>query len=172
MDYLIFKVINGLVFRSDLLDFIFIFSAKYLGYFLIASVFLFCLKNLGKYKLLPVYALLAGFFARYGVVEIIRIFFHRDRPFMRDVVSVMIDHAPTSSFPSGHSAFFFAFSTIVYFYNKKAGWLSFVASFLISFSRIASGVHWPSDILAGALIGILIGLVVWFSFNLTKKPRL
>ena len=39
--------------------------------------------------------------------------------------------------------------------NKKAGIFFFLASFLIGLARVFSGIHWPSDILVGALVGIL-----------------
>ncbi len=64
------------------------------------------------------------------------------------------------SFPSGHAAFFFALSTAVYFYNKKWGVFFFIASSLLSIGRIMGGVHYPSDILGGAIIGVLCAYLV------------
>jgi len=165
MDLFFFNIINNLALKSNILDWIFIFFAEYSGYFLIFFLFLFLFKDFRKYKFLPVSALLAGFFARYGIVEIVRFLFHRARPFVENDVSVLIEHASTSSFPSGHTSFFFALSTIVFLYNKKAGYIFFTISFLIGFSRIVSGIHWPSDILIGALIGILIGWLVGKIFS-------
>ncbi len=169
MELSIFNLIYGFAFKSEFLDLIFIFFAKYSGYFLIIFLFFFLFKDFKKYKFLPVLALFSGFFSRYGVVELIRFFSHRNRPFIEDNVSSLVEHASTSSFPSGHAAFFFALSTVVFLYNKKVGCLFFAISFLIGFSRIASGIHWPLDILIGSLIGVLVG---WFSFFVFKKLKI
>ena len=137
---------------NDFLVFFFRVSAKYLGYGLIAFV---VFKALTKREY--IFSLIAGFLSYYGIVEIIRMFSFKSRPFDDIVCSVLIEHKATSSFPSGHSAFFFALSYVVWHQNKKAGWVLFSLSSVISLSRVVSGVHWPSDILVGALIGVLIG---------------
>jgi undecaprenyl-diphosphatase len=81
------------------------------------------------------------------------------------------------SFPSGHAAFFFALATAVTLFNKKVHpersrrtgiWL-FVGAFLISLARIYAGVHYPSDILAGAAVGVFSGWLVWRIFKKYKK---
>ena len=66
------------------------------------------------------------------------------------------------SFPSGHAAFYFALSMGVYLYNKKLGAAFFVVSVLMGIARIFAGVHWPADILGGALVGIVTALLVNF----------
>ncbi|MCX6719619.1 MAG: phosphatase PAP2 family protein, partial [Candidatus Staskawiczbacteria bacterium] len=66
----------------------------------------------------------------------------------------------------GHASFYFALSTIVYYYNKKLGIFFYVCSIFIVLSRIFAGVHWPSDILAGAILGVLIG---WALNKLFRK---
>ena len=81
-------------------------------------------------------------------------------------MNLLLSHEATSSFPSGHAAFYFALSTIIYFYNKKAGLLFLFASFLISISRVFVGIHWPFDIFAGAIVGIFSG---WIILKISKK---
>jgi len=156
MDYLIFQKLNSFVGKWPLLDSLAVFSAEYLGYFLILILFMYFLKDSKKYKPILIKSLLAAFFSRFVVAEIIRLFWERQRPFIvENNVNLLLEHSASPSFPSGHAAFFFAFSAMVYFYNKKTGILFLIASFLVSISRVYGGIHWPSDILAGALVGII-----------------
>jgi undecaprenyl-diphosphatase len=62
------------------------------------------------------------------------------------------------SFPSGHAAGSFAVAAFVLTLHKGAGALVFAFAVLIAISRVALGVHYPSDVAAGALIGTLVGL--------------
>jgi len=64
------------------------------------------------------------------------------------------------SFPSGHALFFFAAATAIWHYDKKLGYAFFFAAALISSARIFVGVHWPSDVIAGAALGILTGWTI------------
>jgi undecaprenyl-diphosphatase len=51
-------------------------------------------------------------------------------------------------------------ATAVWFFNRKAGLAMYVLASLLGFSRIVGGVHYPIDVLAGALVGIAAGYVV------------
>ena len=174
IDYLIFSKINGLAGKSVYLDSLGIFFAEYLGYFLVAILFLSLLKNSKKYWPMAVKGLISAFFARFGITELIRFLWNRSRPFVENgfdklttnQVNLLLNHPATSSFPSGHAAFYFGLSFIVYFYNKKLGILFLISSSLISISRVFVGVHWPSDVLAGAIVGIFSG---WIVMKIFKK---
>ena len=166
IDYFIFQKINSLAGKSVCIDSLGIFFAEYLGYFLVAILFLFLLKNSKKYRPMAVKGFISAFFARFGITELIRFLWDRSRPFVENNVNLLLNHPATSSFPSGHAAFYFGLSIIVYFYNKKAGIFFLIASFLISISRVFVGIHWPSDVLAGAVIGIFSG---WLTIKIFKK---
>lgn len=62
-----------------------------------------------------------------------------------------------SSFPSDHAVLFYALSTGMFYISKKTGIFAFIyTTLLISFPRIYLGLHYPTDIIAGACVGILI----------------
>jgi undecaprenyl-diphosphatase len=89
-----------------------------------------------------------------------------------------------SSFPSDHATFFFALATGLWMERRKLGVLAMVyVFFVVCIPRIYLGVHYPSDVLAGAIIGIgfavLMELVVgghwrgrWFTFWWSRRPPL
>ena len=87
-------------------------------------------------------------------------------------VAMLITRPRSFSFPSGHSASSFAAATIIFWFNKKFGLLAIATAALIAFSRVFLFVHYPTDILAGALLGILISMltiVVYKKFFLNRK---
>jgi len=153
MDYFIFQQINSLVGRFVCLDSLAIFFAEYCIYILAGLVFLVLWRRWGAIQRV----FIATILVRLGIVELIRFFWQRPRPFPENT---------ESSFPSGHAAFSFALSFVVYQYNKKAGIFFFTASFLIVISRVFLGIHWLSDIVAGALIGIFVG---WLVLRIFRK---
>jgi len=156
MDSYLFNLINQYALKWDFLDAIGIVLAEYLGYALILFIVIFVIVNSKKYLKMAVEAVIAGAFARFGMVSAIRWIWERPRPFIENNVNLLLEHnAP--AFPSGHAAFFFAISTIVYYYNKRIGALFFLSSILIVIARVFSGIHWPTDILAGAVVGIFSG---------------
>jgi undecaprenyl-diphosphatase len=60
----------------------------------------------------------------------------------------------SSSFPSGHSASAFAYATAVTMEHRGAGAVVLPLAAAVSYSRVHTGVHWPSDVVAGAAIGV------------------
>lgn len=85
----------------------------------------------------------------------------RDRPFIQNSAIDTIIRQPSGySFPSGHSASSFAAATAVYMHNKKLGIPAYIMAALIAFSRLYFYVHFPSDVIIGSLLGVLIGIGV------------
>jgi len=168
MDLLLFEKINGLVNNSKILDFIGIFFADYFQYFLGATlIVLFIWK---KNRLMVISAAISVFLSRLVIAEIVKNIVHRARPYviLETARKIINGNTDFKSFPSGHAAIFFALAMAVYFYNKKLGIWFFVAAILMGIARIFVGVHWPTDILGGAVIGIVSGVFVRIIYSKTR----
>lgn len=172
MDYTIFKFINGFAGQYLWLDTLAIFFAAFLQYVLGAGLVLWALTRRDatrRFKNLRITALAFGaaVISRYVFGDIIKRVVARPRPFDAHQVYQLIPYSAADvSFPSGHMAFFFALSTILFLYNKKAGIAFFAGSFLIGLSRIFVGLHYPLDILGGMVLGVLVG---WGSYKIFSK---
>lgn len=149
---------------SPFFDTIIVFFASYLAYILIAVfialVFFSQYSKLEKLRILIVVSV-SAIIVRFGVVELIRFFYHRPRPF-NDMSVTQLLTSSDWSFPSGHATFFFAMATAVYLYNKKWGIGFLIAAFVMGVSRVIAGVHYPSDIIGGALIGAAVAYSVYY----------
>jgi undecaprenyl-diphosphatase len=79
----------------------------------------------------------------------------RPRPFAdhRALTHLLAAPSPNPSFPSDHAAAAFAIAFAVLAFSRRAGALFLVVATAIGLSRIALGMHYPSDVLAGALVG-------------------
>lgn len=92
----------------------------------------------------------------------------RPRPFAIRPIELLVSIPSEFSFPSGHTVSSFGAATTVFLKNKKFGAVALAAATLIAFSRLYLYVHFPSDILAGIVIGVAISLISNF---IMKKPK-
>ena len=95
-------------------------------------------------------------------MAIINHFYFRTRPF--DVlpsgsVNLLFYKPVDSSFPSNLAAVIFSIATPVIIRNRKYGYWLLVLAVLCSFGRVYMGVHYPLDVLGGAALGVLTGIV-------------
>jgi undecaprenyl-diphosphatase len=161
IDLIIFNAINVLARKYEWLDTPVIFLAENSEYILAIFLVMILIYNLKKYWKMVLEAIIVAIVTRFVIAEIIRKIWFRPRPFVSHQVNQLINYnSLEASFPSGHACFYFAFSTIIYFYNKRLGIAFYIFSLLIVFSRVFVGIHWPSDILAGAVIGIIMGIIL------------
>lgn len=104
----------------------------------------------------------------FGVKEIVA----RPRPFMLDPGYELIIASPSGfSFPSGHTLASFLAATVLACAPIARGWkaAAWVMAALIAFSRLYLFVHFPTDVLAGAIIGVLAGLLGVYISNRVAK---
>ena len=118
--------------------------------------------------------LAAALIARYLVKSVIVLLYARPRPFvvLPDVHPLIATPLSENfqSFPSSHMVFFFALATVIFYFHKKGGVVALVAAALMGVARVFVGVHWPSDILAGASVGILVGALVCVYYSRFDIP--
>jgi undecaprenyl-diphosphatase len=81
-------------------------------------------------------------------------------------------HAPTdASFPSGHAATSFAAATVLSFAWPRWAPAFFLLALAIGFSRVYVGVHYPLDIVGGALLGIGVAIALRWLLASRRRSR-
>jgi membrane-associated phospholipid phosphatase len=68
--------------------------------------------------------------------------------------------APPRSFPSGHTWSAFSLATLIVLGWRRWGWIAFVPAAMVGVARVHAGLHWPSDVLASAVMAPLFTLAV------------
>lgn len=99
------------------------------------------------------------------VNQLMKPFFRRVRPCnIVEGAHLLLGKKSSFSMPSSHAANFFAVGTVFsYFYRRYQVLFWFFAS-LVAYSRVAVGVHYPSDVLVGALVGAGLALMwIWIA---------
>ncbi len=173
LDIKLFHLINGMAKTSRWLDYFGIFCAVYLVFFMGAAAlgFFFYLphephlswlkKEVTRLKYLMV--LLGGTAASYLVSVLVGFGTGRLRPFADSLEVHQLVSASFSykSFPSSHATVAFAIAMSVFLFNRTWGIPMLAAAFLVSWGRVFVGVHYPSDVVAGAILGMLGSYIIY-----------
>jgi undecaprenyl-diphosphatase len=171
IDLTVFRFLNGLAGIAPIWDTAITFCASTLQYVLGALLLLLAmwhfrpwapktlLNRRGGYMFVA--AIASALIARLGAKSLILLFIHRARPYIslpnvHNLIGPQLGEE-LQSFPSGHAVFFFALAIAVYRYHKSWGVVFFAGATAMAVARVIGGVHWPSDIVAGAIIGGVIG---------------
>ncbi len=177
-DTILYHWINGMAGHSPILDALMIFFAKdameiYVVLFVIAWFTL--PKRDIKNRHALVVAGFAGILALIINVAISHVWF-RPRPFtvfQKGTFTQLIPHSSDASFPSDHTSGSFGFAAASW--GKQQKWISYtftMIAVIVMFARVFVGVHYPTDVIVGLVIGTISGKVMLkfsrFLFPLTS----
>ena len=106
-------------------------------------------------------SLLKPFFARYRPC-------YDDHLLSMHSIHLIGEHIGIYGFPSSHASNTFAFATLfwrVFYTHYTYSYLFFIWSTLIAYGRVYGGMHYPLDVIVGAILGISIGLLAFKTIN-------
>ena len=96
----------------------------------------------------------------------------RPRPCAIDTsIALLIPYPSEFSFPSGHSMNGMTAAVSLFLYQRKAGIFAILLAVLIGFSRMYHFVHFPTDVLAGFLVGMTMAIVVKVVLDRSNKQK-
>ncbi len=161
-DVALFHLINNLTATFPLLDSV---ARLVVNDYALPSLFAFIIGALWfagrdqaeheKYQRAVLYALI-GLLIANVIVKMFWMAFFRPRPFaMEEGVKLLFYRPSVSSFPSEPVATLSALATGVFLFDRKLGWMMVALTSAFAFTRVMAGVHYPSDVIAGGLIGSL-----------------
>ncbi|MFN3455621.1 MAG: phosphatase PAP2 family protein [Pseudobdellovibrio sp.] len=106
------------------------------------------------------------------VVGFLKPLFDRLRPVHSNLpFEVVLRGSPQGglSFPSGHATDAFFLATFLAVFYPQGRKCFYILAFLTAYSRVYCGVHYPSDVLCGSILGIVLGLIAGYSVRLLYK---
>jgi membrane-associated phospholipid phosphatase len=143
------------------------FFATYVNIGLLLTILVISLIRKSKPLRIVFYKMVAVMVIAALMSTMLKSLISRERPFVTYPDIVKLSEAGNSSFPSGHTlegfAVVMAFSILIP--KRKLYIPVFIWASVVAYSRMALGVHYPSDVLGGMLIGSFIGWVVPWLIN-------
>ncbi|WP_274651347.1 undecaprenyl-diphosphatase [Paenibacillus humicola] len=152
IDYHLFQAINGVAGHFAFLDEIMRLLANDGEYVFFLGIIVYWFSRTRQNRRMVVEALFSACIAL-GVAAILGSLFYRNRPFVDHHVHLLIQHAANASFPSDHATAAFVVATVIWCHRRKDGWAWLALAAGISVSRVWTGVHYPSDVISGFILG-------------------
>ncbi|WP_235960237.1 undecaprenyl-diphosphatase [Paenibacillus silvestris] len=170
MDYQLFQLVNDLGRTITVLNPLMRMFASYAEYVFYMGIVIYWFVRRQINRQMVAQSLISACVA-FACSGIIGYFFYRDRPFVTHSVLQLIEHPANTSFPSDHATGAFVIAASIWMFRRKEGavWLALAAC--IAFSRVWTGIHYPSDVVAGALLGIAAAVAVHRLFRRVSKAQ-
>jgi undecaprenyl-diphosphatase len=165
LDVRLFELVNGLAGHVHALDTFFSLVARFGPYAVVAAFIVMWFwpaeqSRRHRWQWAAIVAVVAALVAL-GLNQIITHLWARPRPFLVHPATVLVTSALDGSFPSDHATFVFAAATSLFLFSRRLGIPALVFACLVAFSRVFVGVHYVTDVVAGAVIGSTAALLVY-----------
>jgi undecaprenyl-diphosphatase len=165
MDWAVVHDLNELIRTQDLLeDPLTLFAYVTVTVYAVATVALWFVSRPAGARRLRLACVSALASAAVGLLlnQVISHLWFRERPYVEHPHSLVLFTAPSHdpSFPSDHATAAFAIAVAVLFFSRRLGVVFLVFAAAIAFSRVLLAMHYPTDVLAGALTGTLAAVAV------------
>ncbi len=170
-DASVFSFLFGLAHKNQFLDWFLVFLGKDL-IFILGIVFVILVlreKDWRRRFYFSALALISVILSRGIITPLIQFYYDKPRPFTILDIQSLINHAATPSFPSGHITFIVPIALTVWFINRRVGIWFIISAILIGLARISAGIHWPSDILGGIVVGTLSFFAIYHLLKLKNR---
>ncbi|MFN8218405.1 MAG: phosphatase PAP2 family protein [Solirubrobacterales bacterium] len=169
MDWSILHALNDFLYRHDGVEDPLLFYVNVSEALFIATLAVIFLAASGarhrSWRRAAVAAVLSAGLAL-AIGKVISELVDRARPFVVDSggVHLFSAHSADPGFPSDHATAAFAIATAIFLRHRRWGIFALLAAAVLSVGRVAIGVHYPSDVLAGAALGAACALALWAPF--------
>lgn len=168
MDWTVLHALNDFLFHHDSVEDPLLFYVNVSEALFIVTLALVCIaahgERLASWRRAAVAAGLSAGLAL-AVGKLISELVDRARPFVADPhgVHLFSGHTADPGFPSDHATAAFAIAVAILLRKRSWGIVALVAATVLAIGRVAIGVHYPSDVLAGAALGAAAALALWWT---------
>jgi undecaprenyl-diphosphatase len=174
IDYNVFSVVNGLVGKIKILDTVMILIAKYGPLVFDAALVVLWFRGKNYLSVMrnrrrAIYAAVSALIAL-AINQVVGYTWFRDRPYIHHPDHLLLPVSPDPSFPSDHAAGGFSISTAILFEHRFLGAVLVVFAAILAAARVYVGIHYPSDVLGGAIIGIIAAVITELIKGLLERP--